>query len=195
MREFGVNVVGGCCGSTPAHITALRDAVDAKRRRGTGRAASVNTQSERSEPVPQDVASAMTAVALEQEPRPLLVGERINSQGSRKIKRLLLEDDYDEIMLVAREQVEGGAHVLDVCCALTERTDEDVQMRELVRRLAQSVEAPLMIDSTEPRVDAGRAGELSGPRDRQLGAPRSRAARRSTSCCRWPKSTARRSSR
>ena len=94
----------------------------------------------------------MTAVTLEQEPRPLLVGERINSQGSRKIKRLLLEDDYDEIMLVAREQVEGGAHVLDVCCALTERTDEDVQMRELVRRLAQSIEAPLMIDSTEPRV-------------------------------------------
>ena len=72
----------------------------------------------------------MTAVALEQEPRPLLVGERINAQGSRKIKRLLLEDDYDDIMLVAREQVEGGAHVLDVCCALTERTDEDVQMRD-----------------------------------------------------------------
>ena len=55
-------------------------------------------------------------------------------------------------MLVAREQVEGGAHVLDFCCALTERADEDVQMREIVRRLAQSVEAPLMIDSTEPKV-------------------------------------------
>ena len=73
-------------------------------------------------------------------------------QGSRKIKRLLVADDYDEIALVAREQVEGGAHVLDVCCALTERVDEDVQMREVVRKLAQSVEAPLMIDSTEPRV-------------------------------------------
>ncbi len=94
----------------------------------------------------------MTAVAFEQQPRPLIVGERINTQGSRKIKRLLLEDRYDDIMLVAREQVEGGAHLLDVCCALTERPDEDVQMRELVRRLAQSVEAPLMIDSTEPKV-------------------------------------------
>ena len=94
----------------------------------------------------------MTAVSLEQEPRPLLVGERINSQGSRKIKRLLLEDNYDDIALVAREQVEGGAHVLDVCVALTERPDEDVQMREVVRKLAQSIEAPLMIDSTEPRV-------------------------------------------
>ena len=142
VREFGVNVVGGCCGSTPAHITALYNAV----RADTAKARS------RAEPVPQHVASAMTAIGLEQEPRPLLVGERINSQGSRRIKRLLLDDDYDEIMLVAREQVEGGAHVLDVCCALTERVDEDAQMRELVRRLAQSIEAPLMIDSTEPRV-------------------------------------------
>ena len=153
VRDFGVNIVGGCCGSTPEHITALRDAIDAEATaRARLRAASVNRLSERSEAVPQDVASAMTATPLNQEPRPLLVGERINSQGSRKIKRLLLEDNYDEIVLVAREQVEGGAHVLDLCCALTERTDEDVQMRELVRRLSQSIEAPLMIDSTEPKV-------------------------------------------
>jgi 5-methyltetrahydrofolate--homocysteine methyltransferase len=94
----------------------------------------------------------MTAISLEQEPRPMLVGERINAQGSRKLKRLLLADSYDDIALIAREQVEGGAHTLDVCCALTERTDEDEQMRVVVRKLAQSVEAPLMIDSTEPRV-------------------------------------------
>ena len=67
------------------------------------------------------------------------MGERINAQGSRKIKRLLLDDRYDEIVLVAREQVEGGAHLLDVCCALTERPDEDEQMRQLVRRLAQAM--------------------------------------------------------
>src|SRR5581483_3885861 len=85
-------------------------------------------------------------------PRPVLVSERINAQGSRKVKRLLLEDAYDDIALLAREQVEGGAHTLDVCCALTERTDEDEQMRQVVRKLAQSVEVPLMIDSTEPRV-------------------------------------------
>ena len=142
VREFGVNVVGGCCGSTPAHITALREAVEA-----IGRPGRVPSP----KPV-QYVASAMTAASLEQEPRPLLVGERINSQGSRKMKRLLLEDNYDEIVLSAREQVEGGAHVLDICCALTERTDEDVQMREIVRKLSQSIEAPLMIDSTEPKV-------------------------------------------
>ncbi|MDP9111472.1 MAG: methionine synthase, partial [Candidatus Eremiobacteraeota bacterium] len=140
VREFGVNAVGGCCGTTPAHITAIRAAID-------------GLQGRKPTPKPRQYASsAMTAVSLEQEPRPLLVGERLNSQGSRKIKRLLLADDYDEIMLIAREQVESGAHVLDVCCALTERTDEDVQMSALVRKLAQSVEAPLMIDSTEAKV-------------------------------------------
>jgi len=140
VRDFGVNAIGGCCGTTPEHIAAFERVIaDAKPR----------------VPIPQPhqlVASAMTAIALEQEPRPLLVGERINAQGSRKTKRLLLEEQYDDIMLVAREQVEGGAHVLDVCCALTERTDEDEQMRTIVKKLAQSTEAPLMIDSTEPRV-------------------------------------------
>jgi 5-methyltetrahydrofolate--homocysteine methyltransferase len=141
VRDFGVNVVGGCCGTTPAHISALRDAVG-----------SVARKPRPSPPGGEEVASAITAVALEQQPRPLIVGERINSQGSRKIKRLLLEDRYDDIVLVAREQVEGGAHLLDVCCALTERADEDEQMRQLARRLAQAIEAPLVIDSTEPRV-------------------------------------------
>ena len=66
-------------------------------------------------------------------------GERT---GSRKVKRLLLNDDYDAIVQVGREQVEGGAHVLDVPVALTERVDEDDQMRKLVKKLSLSVEAP-----------------------------------------------------
>ena len=70
----------------------------------------------------------MTATPLVQEPRPTLVGERVNSQGSRKAKELLA-DDYDGIVQIAEDQVEGGAHVLDVCVALTERQDEDEQMR------------------------------------------------------------------
>ncbi|MBV9718558.1 MAG: methionine synthase [Candidatus Eremiobacteraeota bacterium] len=141
VRDFGVDAVGGCCGTTPAHVAALRVAVESvQRKRRTALAG------------PQEAASAITAVALEQEPRPLIVGERINSQGSRKIKRLLLEDRYDDIVLIARDQVEGGAHLLDICCALTERSDESEQMRELARRLAQSIEAPLVIDSTEPSV-------------------------------------------
>src|SRR5690349_19283730 len=94
----------------------------------------------------------MTATALEQEPRPLLIGERLNTQGSRKIKRLALDDRIEDMIPVAREQVEGGAHTLDVCMALTERTDEAAQVRRLVKKLALSVEAPLVIDSTEAQV-------------------------------------------
>src|SRR5579872_1058516 len=140
VREFGVSAIGGCCGTTPAHIAEFAKVVRGLR----GRTPIVERT--------QWAASAMTAVSLEQEPRPLLIGERINAQGSRKIKRLLLEDDYDSIMLVAREQVEGGAHILDICTALTERPDEDVQMETIVKKLAQSVESPLMIDSTEAKV-------------------------------------------
>ena len=145
VTDFGVNAIGGCCGTTPAHIATFRASLDALAASGyTPRIP---------DPKPlQFAASAMTSVALKQEGTVLLIGERVNSQGSRKIKRLLLSDDYDEITLVARGQVEGGAHLLDICTALTERTDEDVQMATIVKRLAQSVEAPLVIDSTEPKV-------------------------------------------
>ena len=144
VREFGVRAIGGCCGTTPEHIVSLRAALDASAEaRLPHRAAPARAEF---------VASAMTAVSLEQEPRPLIVGERINSQGSRRVKRLLLADDYEAIGQLARDQIEGGAHVLDVCTALTERTDEPEQMRAVVRRLAQSVEAPLMVDSTEAAV-------------------------------------------
>ena len=140
IDDFGVNAIGGCCGTTPEHIAAFAAQAAGKR----GRAP---------EPKPlQFAASSMTATALKQDGSPLFVGERINAQGSRRIKRLLLEENYDDIVLVAREQVEGGAHVLDLCTALTERTDEDAQMATIVKRLAQSVETPLMIDSTESKV-------------------------------------------
>jgi len=140
VYENGVAAVGGCCGSTPEHIAAVRRAIDAPRRR------------QFVAPFVGRVASAMRAQDLQQQPPPLLVGERVNSQGSRKVKRLLLADDYDSILDVAREQVEGGAHVLDVCVALTERGDEAHQMVEVVKRLRAGVDAPLMLDTTEPDV-------------------------------------------
>ncbi len=140
VDDFGVHAIGGCCGTTPAHIAAFVASVAGKRGRTL-----------EAKPL-QFAASSMTATALKQDGSPLLVGERINAQGSRKIKRLLLEDNYDGIVLVAREQVEGGAHVLDLCTALTERVDEDLQMATIVKKLAQSVETPLMIDSTEAKV-------------------------------------------
>ena len=144
LREFvmenGVNIVGGCCGTTPDHIRAIVAAIGRRvptPRPGRG---------------PWSVSSGMTATQLRQEPAPMVIGERLNTQGSRRVKQLVLEDRLEELVPIARGQVEGGAHTLDVCLALTERTDELEQMRRLVKKLALSVEAPLCIDSTEPPV-------------------------------------------
>src|SRR5581483_3652968 len=95
------------------------------------------------------ISSGVRAATLRQVPAPLLVGERVNATGSRKVKRLLLADDYDGVLQVAREQVEGSAHALDVSVALTERADEANQMARVVKKLAMGVEGPLVIDSTE----------------------------------------------
>src|SRR6202008_4971882 len=114
-------------------------------------AAQPNAKPEHPSHVPR-VSSAMRAITLHQDPPPLLVGERVNAQGSRKVKRLLLADDYEGILEVARDQVDSGAPVLDVCVALTERADEAEQMSKVVKLLSMSVEAPIMIDSTEASV-------------------------------------------
>src|SRR5882762_1252578 len=143
VSNFGVRIVGGCCGTTPEHLSAIVEAV-----RGAER---VKKPVNHAQHVPR-VSSAMRAITLHQDPPPLLVGERVNAQGSRKVKRLLLADDYEGILEVAREQVDSGAHVLDVCVALTERGDEAEQMSKLVKLLSMSVELPLMIDSTEAPV-------------------------------------------
>jgi 5-methyltetrahydrofolate--homocysteine methyltransferase len=143
VKDFGVRIVGGCCGTTPEHLSAIVAAV-----RGAENGAKPVHHAQH---VPR-VSSAMRAITLHQDPPPLLVGERVNAQGSRKVKRLLLADDYEGILEVAREQVDSGAHVLDVCVALTERGDEAEQMSKVVKLLSMSVETPLVIDSTEANV-------------------------------------------
>jgi 5-methyltetrahydrofolate--homocysteine methyltransferase len=140
VERYGVSIVGGCCGTTPDHIAAIVERVG-------GREAGPRPQTRQAL-----VSSMMTATPLVQEPRPTLVGERVNSQGSRKAKELLLAADYDGILRIAEDQVEGGAHVLDVCVALTERQDEDVQMGEVVKRISLTQPAPIQVDSTEPDV-------------------------------------------
>jgi len=152
VQQFGVRVVGGCCGTTPAHLDAVVRAI---------RASTPPHSAPRPHRVPR-VSSAMRAITLHQDPAPLLVGERVNAQGSRKVKRLLLADDYEGILEVAREQVDSGAHVLDICVAVTERGDEADQMEKVVRLLSQSVETPLMIDSTEPDVIARALEHVPG---------------------------------
>ena len=104
----------------------------------------------------------IAAAPLVQEPRPTLVGERVNSQGSRKAKELLLADDYDGLLQVAEDQVEGGAHVLDICVALTERQDEDEQMRRVAKKVSLTQPAPIQVDSTEPDVIETALDQIPG---------------------------------
>src|SRR6476646_8470449 len=140
VERYGVGIVGGCCGTTPDHIRAIRERVGDR------------APGERPAAAAHEVSSMMTSTPLVQEPRPTLVGERVNSQGSKKAKELLLADDYDGLVQVAEDQVEGGAHVLDVCVALTERQDEDEQMSAVVKRISLTQPAPIQVDSTEPEV-------------------------------------------
>jgi 5-methyltetrahydrofolate--homocysteine methyltransferase len=155
--EFGVNIIGGCCGSSHEHMRAIVKACRNAPRRPRP-IADDNLNNRRNELGPYTsiilpfASSGIRATALQQDPPPLLVGERVNSQGSRKAKQALLNEDYDTLLSIGREQVEGGAHVLDVCVALTERTDEAGQMAKTIKKLSMGVEAPLMIDSTEQDV-------------------------------------------
>ena len=98
------------------------------------------------------VSSALKAVDLLQIPPPLIIGERLNTQGSKKAKRLVLSDDFDGLIDLGREQVRDGAHCIDVCVATTERSDELEFMKKLVKRLSLEIDAPLVIDSTDPKV-------------------------------------------
>ena len=150
VERFGVGIVGGCCGTTPEHIAAIRERVgklapEARPTRGA-----------------IEVSSMMTSTPLVQEPRPTLVGERVNSQGSRRAKELLLADDYDGLVQVAEDQVNGGAHLLDICVALTERQDEDEQMAAVVKRVSLTQPAPIQVDSTEPEVIRAALEQIPG---------------------------------
>src|SRR5438128_2220289 len=140
VERYGVGIVGGCCGTTPAHISAIAERVAGLQARA------------RPAPRPAHISSMIAATALAQEPAPTMVGERVNAQGSRKAKELLLADDYDGLVQIAEDQVQGGAHVLDLCVALTERTDEAEQMRLLAKKVSLTQPAPIQVDSTEPEV-------------------------------------------
>ena len=157
VRDFGVRAVGGCCGTTPEHLDAVVRAVC-----GNGHSARATDGAGRAGHHVPRVSSGMRAITLHQDPPPLLIGERVNAQGSRKVKQFLLADDYEGLLEVARHQVDSGAHVLDVCVALTERGDEAEQMAQTVKLLSMSVETPLMIDSTEPDVVARALEHIPG---------------------------------
>ncbi|MBN1418171.1 MAG: methionine synthase [Planctomycetes bacterium] len=138
VKGEGAAIIGGCCGTTPAHIAAIRKAVEGLR-------------PVREAPAPGAAAASLYSVApLRQEPPPAIIGERTNANGSRRFRELLLAGDYEGIVEMAQGEA-AGSHLLDVCVAYVGR-DESRDMREVAGRLATAVSVPLVIDSTEPEV-------------------------------------------
>ena len=136
ITELGVNIVGGCCGTTPEHIERLVKLADKHR------------PLEREPVVTPSCSSIYTIVPLHLDPPPVLIGERCNANGSKKFRELLLEENYDAMVGMAKEQIKEGAHLLDICVAYVGR-DEVRDMTELLKRFNTQVSIPLMIDSTE----------------------------------------------
>ncbi len=135
-KEFGIAILGGCCGTTPDHIRALAPGVERL------------SAPKRSPKLERSAASLYQSVALKQEPPPLIVGERTNANGSKKFRDLLAAEDWNGMIALAKEQQREGAHLLDVCVAYVGR-DETRDADELLSRLISQVTLPLMIDSTE----------------------------------------------
>ncbi|HLE59991.1 MAG TPA: homocysteine S-methyltransferase family protein, partial [Thermoanaerobaculaceae bacterium] len=143
-----VNLIGGCCGTTPEHIRRLREVADRHVRR---------------EPPQYDPArlAGGEVVELVQEPPPLLIGERTNVLGSRKFKNLVREGRFAEAAEIGRRQVRGRAGVLDVCLADPE-TDERASTIATISELRRAVRVPLMVDSTDPEVMAAALELIPG---------------------------------
>ena len=138
--EFGLNVVGGCCGTTPEHLRLLVKALENQPR------------THRKPNAASRLASAFQMVEMQQVPTPFLIGERLNTQGSREFKELILKKNHSAAIGIARKQMASGAHALDICTALTEDSSEAERMAALVGLLSAQVDAPLVIDSTDPQV-------------------------------------------
>jgi len=139
VKEFGLSMVGGCCGTTPEHLTAV------VKRLGGGKPAARVPQPE------PGVASLYQHVPLTQDNTYLAIGERTNANGSKAFREALLEGRIEDCVDIAKKQVRDGAHLLDVCIDYVGR-DGVADIQEVVTRLAQASTLPLVIDSTEPAV-------------------------------------------
>jgi 5-methyltetrahydrofolate--homocysteine methyltransferase len=154
VKTFGINIAGGCCGTTPAHIQMVAEAlrgVQPKARQAFGRKPTGETA---------NVASLYSPVSARQDLSILIIGERTNTNGSKKFKEALIAGDIDTCAAMGREQVKEGSHVVDVCVDYVGR-DGVPDMTAVVQRFAKDVTAPLMIDSTQ--LDVIEAGLKAAP--------------------------------
>ncbi len=149
VREYGVRAVGGCCGTTPAHLAAVVEAVREL------------APAERTPLVEPSVASIYSATTYDQDRSVLMVGERTNANGSKKFREAMLAGDWDTCVSIGREQIREGAHVLDVCVDYT-GADGVADMHELMSRLATQSSVPIMVDTTETKVARAALTWLGG---------------------------------
>ena len=153
VEDLGVQVIGGCCGTTPAHIQALSElSGDLKPAQRPCRTEHRQRLQLSYEPA---AASIYGATSYQQDNSFLIIGERLNASGSKKVRELLNAEDWDGLVGVARSQVKENAHVLDVNVDYVGR-DGEQDMRELVTRVVTNINLPLMLDSTEwQKMEAG----------------------------------------
>jgi 5-methyltetrahydrofolate--homocysteine methyltransferase len=149
VREYGVRLVGGCCGSTPAHVSAIVDAVR-------------DVAPARRQPRPEPgLSSLYAAVPFRQDTSVLMIGERTNANGSKKFREAMLAEDWETCVGIARDQTREGAHLIDLCVDYVGR-DGVADMAELAGRLATASTLPVMLDSTEPEVLRAGLERLGG---------------------------------
>ena len=139
IKEYGLALVGGCCGTTPAHLKAVVDRVGGRK------------LAKRNVEIEPGVASLYQHVPLTQDNTYLAIGERTNANGSKAFREAMLEENWDECVEIAKKQVRDGAHLLDVSVDYVGR-DGVKDMQEIVSRFASASTLPLVIDSTEPQV-------------------------------------------
>jgi 5-methyltetrahydrofolate--homocysteine methyltransferase len=149
ITDFGIQLVGGCCGTTPEHLAAVVE-----------RCATL-TPAVREPATPPSVASLYSATPLRQDTSFHIVGERLNANGSKRFRELMLAGDWDGVVQMAKDQVREGAHTLDVCVDYVGR-DGAGDMIEVVNRLATQSTLPLVLDSTEVDVVAAGLRRLGG---------------------------------
>lgn len=139
VKDLGVQIVGGCCGTTPKHIAALVQSVG-----------SLAPRTRNIDFIPS-AASLYNSVPLHLDPPPILIGERLNANGSKQFRELLAQQDWEAMVAMGKEQVRESSHMLDVCVAYVGR-DEVADMIPLIEKLNTQVSVPLVIDSTEWQV-------------------------------------------
>ncbi len=149
VGEYGVNVVGGCCGSTPEYIATIVDRIRPL------------SPADR-DPAPRPaVTSTYSAVTLQQDTSFLIIGERTNANGSKAFREAMLAEDLDACVAIGADQVAEGAHLVDLCVDYVGRDGAD-DIADLAMRFATEVTAPIVIDSTEPPVMQAALERIGG---------------------------------